>query len=423
MPEAIKAPFARKPREAHFTERWHVAVPQEAELLKNTAAELGVTLMDGKVMRGGGILTSADSKTPFNEKSHTPKPGEKAVVLGKTRGSSEPNVIIHFPTSPENRRYDATFYSYQADMGNFLKSRWNTEKLGVNPLPGIIGFRELSDGRYVTAVRFRRNFEPLGAENPSVGIHEMDTNRIHPNELRRLVRVLNAMHVSSADFQQWARNTNVAFPKESWLNPQNGGYAFRGKEWWISPTKRNDRIHELPDTAKRMQSVFTGVDATYDVGKGITNLIKNNIDLYPHADGTVDNPRSAAEAVVSHGTLYPDNIHMKRDPDGNIQFTVSGGDRAQGYGTRGQMIDWLVTSAAGSPSHQRAMIDEYMRLNPGEKDKRSLAMHLTYRSIMEIPWFMQHGKTTHAENLAQLTLDILKGNGVWAGVTIPMARE
>ncbi len=422
MTEAIKAPYARKPREAHFTERWHVAVPAETELLKNTAAELGVTLMDGKVMRGGGILTSAEASTPFNEKPHAPCPGEKAVVLGKTRGSSEPNVIIHFPTSHEGRRYDATFYSYQADMGNFLKSRWNTERLGMNPLPGIIGSRELPDGRHVTAVRFRRNFEPLGAENRAVGIHKMNTSRIHPNELRHLVRVLNAMHVSASDFQQWARNTNVAFPKESWLNPQNNGYAFRGKEWWISPTGKDDRIHELSEIAKQMKAVFSNVDVTYDVAKGITSLIKNNIDLYPHQNGTVDNPRLAADAVVAHGTLYPDNIHIKHDPDGKIHFTVSGGDRAQGYGTRGQMIDWLVTSAAGSPPHQRAMIDEYLRLNPGDKDKRSLAMQLTYRSIMEIPWFVRHGKSTEANNLATLTLDILKGNGPWAGVNTPLTR-
>ncbi len=154
-----------------------------------------------------------------------------------------------------------------------------------------------------------------------------------------------------------------------------------------------------------------------DFPAALESMISNNLKLFPHQNGEIDDPVLAGEMVVVHGTLYPDNIHTKLDPDsGQTHYTITGGDRSQGRGLRGQMIDWLVSSCASSPEHQEALINEFLKRYPGDKDRRGLAMHVMYRSIMEAPWFAANNKPEAARNLVGLARDIVKGNGVWRDV-------
>ncbi len=85
------------------------------------------------------------------------------------------------------------------------------------------------------------------------------------------------------------------------------------------------------------------------------------------------------------------------------------------------MIDWLVASAAASPDHQKALIDNFLERyqktnDPYQKEKRGLAMHVMYRSISEGHWFAEHGKAAKAENLVKLASQIINGEGIWQGV-------
>lgn len=414
---AVLSPFSR---ESWLIPQWNVVNPAEVQKMHDAAKEMNVVLYNA-AFGGGGILEPSPSAVTKKGQEHFAKSKSKAVVLGHTTGSTEPNVVLHYPTNPERKHFDETFYAYQTHVGEYLRNSWDAEKLGLNPLPGIIGSTKLEDGRHVVAVRFRKNFEPLGLGGPAHGIHEMDTARITPDHLRKLVHVLDAMHTDAAAFQAWVRESGKDMPEESWLNAKNPGFAFRGKEWWISPTGSDDRIHELADRVRTNGQLYQTVDPAFDMESGIRDMIGNNIELYPHTDGSMDRPDLAADAVVVHGALYPDNIHMHKRNGSGVDFTVSGGDRAQGMGLRGQMIDWLVTSAAASPAHQEALISEYLTLHPSDKDRRALAMHVMYRSVMEAPWFARRGKLKEAGNLARLAYDIVRGNGIWSGVNTPLS--
>lgn len=411
----ILPPNTREDRAVQWKEKDPIAVSQ----MQETAKSLQITLTD-YAFGSGGILEPTAGVSPPENKNHFTASRQKAVVLGRTYGSNEPNVVFHFPTHLESGRHDATFTSYQEAMGEYLRSRWDPDAYGMNPLPGVVGSKRLEDGRYAVAVRFRRNFEPLGAENFATGIHVLNTNLISPTETRNLVQVLDAIHVDAKAFQTWIHNRNIRLPKESWLHPENAGYAFRGQEWWMSPLGEPDRLKELTNTAVSVEDLYKTIDPAFDVKTHIGTFIRNNISLFPHVNGSVDDPRLVGDAVVVHGSLCPDNIHIRRNVGGKINFTISGGDRAQGYGLRGQMIDWLVTSTAGSPEHQRALIDEFISLHPTEKDRRGLAMHVLYRSIMETPWFLRSGRLEEAKNLATLTHDIVTGTGVWTGTDKPL---
>jgi len=416
-----EAPRSANARESSFLPKWKVTNQAEVTKMIDAAHKMGVVMYDDlPIYRGGGILEPADAAAGKTNREAYANSKSAAVVLGRTKGSSEPNVVIHYPTNTEWQRYDATFFAYQAYLGDYLRETWNAQTRGLNPLPGILGSIRLDDGRFVTAIRFRKNFVRLGHEGQAKGVHMLDTSRITPGELRHVVRTLDAIHVDADEFRTWAKETNADIPKESTLNTENPGYAFRGKEWWISPDGESDRMTELTKKAKAYEEIYRSVDPSFDPAEGIASMIRNNIELYPHTDGRIDHPELTGDMVVVHGALYPDNIHIRRENNGKLNITVTGGDRAQGMGLRGQMIDWMITAAAESPKHQNALISEYIKLHPSDKDRRALAMHVMYRSVLEIPWFINRGYMDQARNLATLVHSITTGKGVWAGVQTPL---
>lgn len=419
MTEAFTRLPSPRSREAWAITSWKPVNHEEVRRMKDAASKIGVELYNTG-FKGGGIFEPAPGSVSRKGQEYFAASGAKAIMLGHTKGSSEANALVHYPTKPEREVKDTNFFAYQTFAGDYLKQIWDKDAHGVNPLPGIIGHTQLEDGRHVVAVRFRRDYEPLGFTSPETGIHLMDTSRLSPDESRQLVRVIDAIHVPSSDFREWVRNSDVPLPRKSWLHPDNPGYAFRGREWWISPDGKDDRLMELHGKLDQTIGLYSDIDPDFDVHGAMESMIRENIVLYPDKDGSVLRPELAAEGVVVHGALYPDNVHMNRTQEG-LSFTVSGGDRAQGYGLRGQAIDWLVTSAAASPEIQEAMIDEFFTLHESDRDRRSLAMHVLYRSIMETEWLNTHGFAREAKNLSRLTFDILKGNGVWEGLNTPVA--
>lgn len=311
--------------------------------------------------------------------------------------TEQPTALVHEQPKSERSPREETLASYRTQFATFLHERWDESKFGKFPME-----------------KPTEDFVSLGAEGVTNGIHELNTERITPDNLRALTRVLDAMHTPSSEFQTWVRSTNAEIPTESWLHKDNPKFAQRGKEWWT------DRLTELTKTINENKNLYNSIDPNFPLEEKLGEMIRNNFDLYPHTDGTIDKPALAADAVVIHGALYPATIRIHTHEHG-VDFSVGGGDRAQGYGLRGHMIDWLVTSAAASPDHQLALIDEFLTLHPSDKDKRGLAMQLMYRSVMELPWFLKNNKPEEVKNLARLTYDIVKGNGVWAGVNTPLA--
>ncbi len=393
--------------------------PVQVAQLRQTAEKMNIDLpatLSG--VQGGGILGPKDGITEKMRRETADNPRAKAIIAGKTHGSTEPNLFIHFPTNKENPHFGANFYSFQSHVGEYLRHHWDTETNGLNPLQGVVGSMRLEDGRYVTAARFRKGYEPLGVPGPN-GVHELDTSKIKPGELRYVVRVLDAMHVPSRDFAEWLNGSKIRIPPESWMNRDNPQLALRGQEWWIAPSGIDDRLHELSRHALIHQDMFRAIDADFRPAKPIESFIRNNIGILPHVNGTIDRPDISPTIVVAHGALHPKNVHIKRTPEG-VNVTVSGGDRAHGMGVAAESVDWLVTAVSGSPAHQEAIISEFLKLHPKDSDRRALAMQVLYRSLLEATWFDEHGKMREASNAIRMSYDILNGRGVWKGVNTPV---
>lgn len=400
----------------------HEVNPSEVSLLRNAAEQIGITLpKDLTGIQGGGILATSEESSQKVKSEPVENIRAKAIVLGKTAESTELNAAVHFPTNKERLEFGANLLAYQGGLGEYLRMHWKPEEVGMNPLQGVIGNTVLEDGRYVTGIRFRKNYEMLGVSDAS-GAHELNTRLVTPKDLKHIVRVLNRLHVDSKDFSQWVEQSGRELPKESWVHPDNKNVALRGKEWWISPNGDRDRMSELTEQAVKDADAYAAIDPHFDAPQAIRDMIQNNLELFPRQDGSIDNSDLVGNLVVVHGALHPRNIHIRKDGI-QLNVTVSGGDRAQGMGLKGQMVDWLVTSAAGSPQHQQAILDEFIRLNPSEKDRRGLAMHVLYRSILEGAWFRSAGKINEANSLTKLSYDILKGNGIWRSVTSPLASS
>lgn len=192
----------------------------------------------------------------------------------------------------------------------------------------------------------------------------------------------------------------------------------RGQEWWINTGAPMDRLRELSEKVREMDKDFRRIDPEFNAEQSLEQMIRNNIALFPHQNGTIDNQDLVADTVITHGTVYPENIHQNIPRDGGKPtYTVFGGDRAH-VGLRGEMIDWLVAASAESAAHQNALLKEFMTLHPGEKDRRGLAMHVLYRSIHEASWFAKQTPESYG-NLVKLTHDILTNTGIWEGVNTP----
>ena len=98
---------------------------------------------------------------------------------------------------------------------------------------------------------------------------------------------------------------------------------------------------------KAMEKDYQHLDQNFHPSESLDQMIRNNLLLYPHQNGAIDDPALSAETVITHGTIYPENIHQYIPRDGSKPtYTVFGGDRAHGMGLLGEMIDWLVAAAS-----------------------------------------------------------------------------
>ena len=365
-----------------------------------------------------GILTDADREYVAQDRS--------IAVIPADQNISGYESVIYFPTTIERSRFDANLAAYRK-FAHLVAARWKSDELAPSPIPPTKATNVLADGRYVTVTEYRDRIEGLG-KGLATGIHELDTKKLPLIEIPRLLKVLDAIHVPSNDFLKWLQGSKIRIhiPPESWLASGNEKCALRGQEWWVnSDSQQDDRLKELQRAAgaQSVTGIYSEVFPENNFPALLEEMVRNNLALYPHQDGTVDDSKLAGELVVVHGTLSPGNIHRKLDPEtGTAQYTITGGDRSQLYGHRGQMIDWLVSSCASSPDHQKALIDEFIKLHPDEKERRGLAMHVMYRSIMEAPWFAGQGKEAEARNLIQLANNILNAKDVWVGVNTPLTK-
>lgn len=409
----LEQPATIRPYESAMYVPWQEINPAKMQELRDFVSTKGLHLPDPLVaMRGGGMIAPSPKELAPGYKKFLTSERSIAIVPVKTEPGGKLEQVIRFPSKKESLPFDANVTTYRSLVGDYLHQHRDTNTPSTNPFPETMGIEKLADGRFVSSERYRPYLRGLGKGAGTLGIHELDTRRISPDQARELVHVLATAHPNASEFYDWASTTEQTIPEESFLHPGNPLHALRGQEWWI------DRVDELKTKAHPLKKHFAAIDPAFDVDKAIETVITNNLDVFPHQNGATDHAEVEKSLVVTHGTLYPDNIHANTDRDGNIRYTITGGDRAQGKGLPGQMIDWLVTASAESPAHQYALIDEFMKLYPGEINRRGLAMHVLYRSLMESGWFASGKKPAELQNLTKLSYDILSGNGIWEGVNI-----
>lgn len=373
-----------------------------------------------------------------------------AVVPSRFGNTYDFNRVICYPTAIDREKsFDATYMSFQKHYGDFLRSKWKTSMDGDCPLVGAKDTSEIvkPDGlvTYATVTEYRSGIKGIGLGGPDAVNHQLDMFQLKSDEeINTLVEMLDKTHAKSSDFQQFLgerRNEKdpklklPEMPDRSWLNENNGKCALRGRKWWRNPLrgkkelganeKWDDRLEELTNHANngKVKQLYDGIFGEGNFSGLLGKMINSNIKLYRTQDGkqVEGEEKWEGEQVVVHGTLAPDNIQVKRDAEGKIiQYTVTGGDRAQLFGLRGQEIDWLVSSAAASPDLQRKLIDAFIKVQDKngrnvEKERRGLAMHVMYRSISEAIWYADHNKIDEAKNLINLVHDIVTGDkeGKW----------
>lgn len=394
MEAPTEAPVIR-PHESPLRVPWKIEKPDKFKELSDLVSSLGKFLPEPPTaFRGGGIIVPATRDLAPSYARFLTSERPFAVVPLTSEQNGRLTDVMHFPTKQEGPiRFDATLATYRQDLGDYVFQHWNSNTDGPAPIPQVTSVSTLPDGRVVTTEKYRGYLRGIGKGSGALGIHEMDTKRITTDELRHIVRAIDTMHPTASEFYTWVTEQSRTLPTESLLHPNNPQNELRGASWW------QDRIGELTKKLKPMEKDFRALDPNFDVTASLTQMIQQNQDLN-------------AEKVVAHGTLYPDNIQLSRDRDGSTSgMTIVGGDRAH-IGVRGEMIDWLITAAAESPAHQNAMIEEFIKLHPGEADRRGLAMHTLYRAISEASWFSAK-KPLEYNNLVKLSYDILNGNGVW----------
>lgn len=317
--------------------------------------------------------------------------------------TNEPNGkitdVLRYPTKSENIRFDANVAAYRQHLGDYAYRHWDTAHNGPSPIPQTTEISTLPNGMYATTERYRGYLRGIGKGSGALGIHELDTRRISIDELRHIVRVLDAMHPTRDQFYTWIQDNERVIPKESFLHPDHPQHELRNAAWW------QERSMELQKKVRYMDKAFRAINPDFDASAKIAQYIELN----------KNNP---AEKIIAHGALYPDNIQLSHDRDGQTSgITIMGGDRSH-VGVRGEMADWLIAASAESPAHQKAIIDEFITLHPEDSEKQGLAMHTLYRSIMEASWFAKQ-KPDAYRNLIQLSYDILNGNGVWHTTSRP----
>ncbi len=372
--------------------------------------------------RGGGMLAPSAKELAPAYAHFLSSERFMAVIPVTQEPGGKLEQVVHFPTKKEEAPFDVNLATYKLFVGNYVSDHWNAKENGPPPIPEVKQIDNLDDGRVVTVSRYRPYLRGLGKGAGLLGIKEMDTKRISPEELKHVVQVLDAIHPTVSDFRAWTEKNGQSLPGSSWLSDKNSMTAARGQEWWINPDAPTDRLRELSEKVRDMDKDFRRIDPEFNAEQSLEQMIRNNIALFPHQNGTIDNPDLAADTVITHGTIYPENIHQNIPRDGGKPtYTVFGGDRAH-VGLRGEMIDWLVAASAESPAHQHALLKEFMTLHPGEKDRRGLAMHVLYRSIHEASWFAKQNAESYG-NLVKITHDILTSKGVWESVNTPLLKS
>lgn len=443
---------------------WEIQPNREEEwyLLQDFAASngLGFKGTDIHAIRGGKVLrVPKDAINDASVEKYINNDRPFIVVPAISKDSSGYDRMIHFPskeisTEKDASRFDANLYAYRSGLAKYVKDHWNSD-WGETPIPVAVEVKPspMSDGRYVTITDYRTGYTSLGRENPYVGFRELDTDQFKAGDIKHLLEILDQVHVPTKKYLEWAEKTGVNAPKVSWQNPENKKCALRGQEWWYNQIYDADRQwNDIKDPRDRLeeltmwmfekngyqfkredgkgktvyQEFFSDVAGTpmkdEDIKKLLTDFIKTNYSIFPLQNGKLYDEEMA---VVTHGTMFPDNIHKKIGAN-SPEYMITGGDRSQLVGYRAQMVDGLI---AGSASHQEYMetfIKEFLAMQdrPGrnlEKERRALAMHVLYRSVSFINWHAERGNTQAVENLIKLTHDILTGTGeFWQGVDKPM---
>src|SRR3989338_9247330 len=419
----------------------------------------GFAWPDNKALQGGRILepeteSDADRKAlsgrpmvviPLKEK---PEDQEYSFVLHKpseVKGGNEPN-------------FAPNLWAYRTIVAAYVKKKWiEAGHKGKSPIPIAIQIFETDQGHaFITG--YRKNLRSLGAGGPEKGIHLANPHEYpdSPEGMRILFDYLEAAHPTTNEFAEWENVNQIDIPN-SWLKEGNEGCNFRGGEWWYnrerdfdefkSSDKRwGDRLEELTDKMTDNPEVkvlydelaesIKGGDPEFSFTEALEEMIKNNLPLYRFKNGKTElnvgehliekDENLLAATRVTHGTLFPRNIHKSRNPQsGETEYTLTSGDRAQRKGLSGQIYDASIAGLALDRKRQQLVTDEFLRRHPEEKERRGLAMHTLYRSIMETKWFVENGEKEAASNLIKLTADILRGkgaewNGVWDGVNKPM---
>lgn len=428
---------------------WEVTNQEGLKELQGIATGFGLKLFEKpKAIRGGKIFGIPNKtlgiKRPEGQKTlEEYLSGERDIGIfpafeGKT---PEPNRLIFLTTQEKAKKFGANLLAWKEFYADVIEDKWKKDgKEGSSPIPKALKTLQLSDGRFAVVTEFFHNFTDLGLGEPDVGVHQMDTDKLKLAEIPQLFNALESISIPSEEFLTAVKQEDIP---ESQLKVGDAKCAQRGHEWWWDPNAGDDRFRELnrlangeikdyrPEDTLQIEALYKNLFEDGDFPDLLVTMITNNLDLYPHQDGSFSgkDPKLLGKMVVTHGTLYPGQIHKKNDSEtGEIVYMITGGDRSQLYGLRGQTIDWLVASAAASPDHQKALIKEFIKRYPDEKERRGLAMHVMYRCISEVPWFVKNGKIEEAKNLVKLTHDILIGDGsdwegAWNGVNTSMVKQ
>lgn len=435
---------------------WEIAKPEKWAELSSFANRHNLTLASiPKALRGGGMLEIQEGTLPEDLRSFLSGGRKIAVVAAKSSEQAlDSDRLIFYP--PEKTQFSSNLAAYR------MIEQYMVEKSGesgkTSPVPELITVEKLEDDRWVIVTEYRDNYQNLGLGDPESAIHELDIHQLPVEGIPKLLDDLEKVYIRSSEitnpdgtftqeFSDWLNQKGYELP-DSWLKPartddekKTNKSCLRGKGWWINPEVGDDRLRELdrlakgdignykPEDAAKIRELYHEFFPEEDFSTYLETMIRNNLSLYPQQNGTIDDKKLVGELVVTHGTLYPGQIHQRLDPkNGEVERMITGGDRAQLFGLRGQMIDWLVSACAASPKHQKAlikaflskydlggMIDQDLRAK-GLKERRGLAMHVMYRCISEIPWYVAKNKLNEARNLVRLVRDIVTGNGeFWSG--------
>lgn len=441
--------------------------------LQNIAGRMGLRLpFDINAVQGGTVLSPKDNMSEADRKYLSEgRPIARILAkFGYTPKDNEFNRVLHVPSGEFgfDKRFDVTLMAYLRDVAKFVKEKKWVGKKGQTPIPEALDIGESAaivkdpEGKkavkksYIVETELRKGYESIGKGGPTNAVHEIDISKIRTDEaINALFEALDAIHVKSSEFQDWIKENNIKIPKESWHSEENEFCALRGEGWWINPDRnKDDRLKELTRLAelvapKEGKDNFIELRKYYNQyfdGKNFTGelekMIRNNLPLYLHQDGTATgkNPKLLGEQVVAHGLISPSNMHLKK-VDGTTQVMITGGDRSQLFGLRGQMVDWLIASCAASADDpdgeiMNKLINGFLNRyqskdDPYQKEKRGLAMHVMYRAISEAHWYVEQSikledaslkqsYTESAGRLVKLASEIIYGEGVWKDVDKPL---